>query len=345
MRIPINLTPIKFTPIKFTPIKFTPIILSFLLVGVGLPRVVQAAETTAPAKHRKFIFHYDVRLVDLPIGEKVRIWLPIASDNEHQSVKILSIEGPNRATIGVEKKYQNKVAYFEGVTSKSGEMNARVVYSVERSEVRGAHGVPQKLSEEQRALFISPNEKVPTTGKPLDLVKNTELPKEPEMIAKTLYDTVENHMKYDKSRPGYGTGDSVWACDSQFGNCTDFHSLFISLARSQKLPARFVIGFPLPEERGEGKIGGYHCWAYFHSEKNGWQPVDISEADKHPEMKEYYFRNLTENRVAFSTGRDITLTPPQASKPLNFFVYPHVEIDGKQVEKKHIELKFSYLDQ
>jgi transglutaminase-like putative cysteine protease len=170
------------------------------------------------------------------------------------------------------------------------------------------------------------------------------LPDSPLELGRTLYDRVDEHMKYDKSRPGYGNGDSVWACDRRTGNCTDFHSLFISLARAKGLPSRFEIGFPIPDERGNGKIGGYHCWAFFHAEAIGWVPIDISEADKHPELKTYYFGNLTENRVTFSQGRDVTLVPRQAGEPLNYFVYPYAETGGKPVEKSHVRTDFSWRD-
>ena len=136
----------------------------------------------------------------------------------------------------------------------------------------------------------------------------------------------------------------MWACDSKTGNCTDFHSVFISLARSQNIPAHFEIGFPLPPERGEGTIGGYHCWAKFFVEDHGWVPVDISEADKHPEMKEYYFGNLTENRIAFTKGRDINLEPKQDGDPLNYFIYPYVEVNGKPWPSEKISLEFKYKD-
>ena len=72
--------------------------------------------------------------------------------------------------------------------------------------------------------------------------------------------------------------------------------------------------------------------------------MDISEADKHPEMKEYYFGNLTEDRVTFSVGRDVDLQPKQAGPPLNFFVYPYVEVDGKPLPKEQIQLRFTYAD-
>jgi hypothetical protein len=59
-------------------------------------------------------------------------------------------------------------------------------------------------------------------------------------------------------------------------------------------------------------------------------------------MTEYYFGKLTENRVVMSTGRDITLIPPESGKPLNFFIYPYAEIDGKAYDK--VERKYYYED-
>ena len=34
--------------------------------------------------------------------------------------------------------------------------------------------------------------------------------------------------------------------------------------------------------------------------------------------------------MQLTTGRDLRLQPPQQGDPLNFFVYPYVEIDGKR---------------
>ncbi|WP_332910143.1 transglutaminase-like domain-containing protein [Algoriphagus boritolerans] len=64
----------------------------------------------------------------------------------------------------------------------------------------------------------------------------------------------------------FGRGDSNYACDSKTGNCTEFHSFFISLARSVNIPARFAIGASIPSDRNEGGIDGYHCWAEFYAD-------------------------------------------------------------------------------
>ncbi|MBL8829908.1 MAG: transglutaminase family protein, partial [Planctomycetaceae bacterium] len=108
------------------------------------------------------------------------------------------------------------------------------------------------------------------------------------------------------------------------------------------LPARFEIGFSLPTDKPAGPIAGYHCWAWFYANDRGWIPVDISEADKHPRLKEYYFGNLTADRVTFSVGRDLQLDPPAKHEPLNFMVYPHIEVGGEKLPATNIELQFAY---
>jgi transglutaminase-like putative cysteine protease len=151
-------------------------------------------------------------------------------------------------------------------------------------------------------------------------------------------------MKYDKPEGGaWGRGDAVWACDSKYGNCTDFHSVFIGACRDLKIPAKFEMGFPIPDKRGAGEVAGYHCWAKFLDEGSSkWVAVDISEADRHPKMKEYYFGNLTADRVTFTTGRDLELSPAPAAGPVNFLIYPYVEVDGKP-HTKFIK-RFKYAD-
>ena len=134
----------------------------------------------------------------------------------------------------------------------------------------------------------------------------------------------------------------LYACDAKKGNCTDFHSLFIAMARAQSIPSRFAIGFPLPPDKHTGEIAGYHCWAEFFEPTHGWVPIDISEAWKHPEKKDFFFGGHDANRVQFSMGRDIVLDPKQDGAPLNYFVYPYVEIGGK--EYPDVSLAFSFAD-
>ena len=320
----------------------------FFLLSVALGAAAGSSargETKQQPGVREFQFNYHAAVVDLPAGAKVRIWIPVPQDSDHQQIERQVIEGPGRLVINREPVYGNRIGYFQTVAPASGEVKVSAAYVVTRREVRGwDQQGPRRLTPQQQRRGLAGSTRVPLDGKPAALIADVAFPDDEVGVARTLYDLVERHMKYDKSRPGYGTGDAVWACDSRFGNCTDFHSLFMSLARMKGVAADFEIGFPLPAERGSGDIGGYHCWAHFFSPGRGWVPVDISEADKHPEKKQYFFGNLDENRVAFTRGRDLTLLPQAAAGPLNYFIYPHVEVAGAAWPKQKIQLQFRYVD-
>ncbi|HMF11647.1 MAG TPA: transglutaminase domain-containing protein [Gemmataceae bacterium] len=312
-----------------------------LLQTIVLASEPLAKERTTP-RSRTFSFTYSATVTDLEPGKKARIWLPIPPSNAEQDVKIESKDLPAEGKLGKEGQYGNEMIYVEAPASKDGTIPLAITYRVTRREARGE----VKPTEDEKLIgrFLQADGVVPIGGKSLDLIKDRKVPENQFAAARVFYDVVNSHMRYSKEGTGWGRGDSDWACDSKYGNCTDFHSMFISLARARKIPAKFEIGFPLPEKRGGGEIPGYHCWAWFKPEGKGWVPVDISEANKakSEKMTEYYFGNLTEDRVVFTTGRDIDLVPKQTGKPLNFFVYPYVEVDDKPYDK--VRRRFTFED-
>ena len=79
-----------------------------------------------------------------------------------------------------------------------------------------------------------------------------------------------------------------------------------------------------------------------HYDGKGWIPVDISEAWKHQERRDYFYGSHDVNRIQFSIGRDLRLNLLQDGKPLSYFVYPYVEVDGQ--EYPNVSLAFSFGD-
>lgn len=302
--------------------------------------VAGISPATCQEKSRHFEFGYAASVSDLAPGSLAKVWFPIPSNDAFQDVEIATMKIPSVLHINVGHQFGNQIGFFEAKVPQSGQIAFSMQYKVDRREAGNDN---QSIDDATRQRFLAANRMVPTDGKPTELIQNSKLDADPMKLGGQLYEIVEQYMAYDKSQPGYGNGDVLWACSSKTGNCTDFHSLFISLARNQGLPARFEIGFPLPDSTKQGTVKGYHCWAWFHT-KSAWVPVDISEADKHPELKDYYFGKLTPDRIAFSTGRDIELFPKSAAKKLNYFVYPHIEIDGKEIEKSQMKPEFSFAD-
>ena len=98
-----------------------------------------------------------------------------------------------------------------------------------------------------------------------------------------------------------------------------------------------------PLVRTEGKIGGYHCWVEFHLPETGWFPIDASEAFKDPARRDYFYGTHPGDRIHLTTGRDLELGEDQRGAPLNYFVYPYVEVDGEPWSGE-IERTFRYRD-
>jgi len=226
----------------------------------------------------------------------------------------------------------------------------RVETTVERQVVRHPAPAPGRraLSDRERrelALFLAPNRRVVVADEVLDPilaeVRQGAGSGDPAILARATYDWVVDNVEYKKVGSGWGNGDTFWACSERYGNCTDFHSLFISLARTEEIPARFEMGFPVPADRPAGEIGGYHCWVEFYLEGTGWFPIDASEAFKHPEKRELFYGTHPADRIHFTTGRDLRLGPSHRGKPLNYFIYPYVELEGRAWEGE-IEREFRY---
>ena len=300
---------------------------------------------------RHFTFHYAFTVKNLSPGKKVRIWIPAAQSDAYQEVRIVSVQGDLPLKKTTEPKYGNQIYYAETKSAKP-ELHFDVEYDVIRHErVALGQAVPHmvaasnssSLSAKEKQKDLQPDILVPVSGLPADLAAKVAQGKTDSLDkARAIYDYVFTIMRYDKTGTGWGHGDVLYACDAKKGNCTDFHSLFIAMARSQGIPARFEIGFPLPPDKHSAEIAGYHCWSDFWIDGRGWIPVDISEAWKHPEKRDYFFGSHDVNRVQFSLGRDLRLNPAQGGKPLNYFVYPYVEVDGQ--EFPNVALAFSFAD-
>ena len=302
---------------------------------------------------RSFRFTYSFTVKDIPAGTKrLRVWAPVPQTDQHQTVRVIAVKAPAKTQMTHEAEYGNQMMYVEMQNPTLDKAEFTIEYEITRREYARGDYVQLERKDKNKehkptvvaasmTRLIAPDTLIPIDGKIKALAVDVTGSQTGTIAkAKAAYDYFFTNMRYDKTGSGWGRGDAVWACDSKHGNCTDFHSPFIGVLRSDGIPARFDIGFPLPENKDKGDIAGYHCWAEFYSARIGWVPVDISEAWKAKEKENYFFGSVDANRVQFSTGRDITLSPKQDGAALNYFVYPYVEVDGKSYEK--LDKQFSF---
>ena len=221
----------------------------------------------------EFSFTYESIVPE--ITGPAKIWLPIAESDEFQTIDLISLDAPGNHKIIRDPKYDNSILYIELLPEHSGK-HITLQYNVVRQEK-----APYEENDDNLSQYLQPSALMPV-GDRFGILANEIIEEKhadsPLTKARALYDYVIENVRYAKQGV-YGTGDSNYACDSKSGNCTEFHSLFISLARSAGIPSRFAVGAAIPSSRNDGGVDGYHCWSEIYDEGKCW-PVDIIEADK-----------------------------------------------------------------
>lgn len=340
------------------------------LFGIGLAAIVLALVGSANGKKgteagvahsnelagkevRRFSFEYAVEIpTDLALETEsetragadrpIVIFLPIATDATGQRILDVSIDSEFEGRFENNSLHGNRYWSAELPARRTHSTSIVVRYEIERSIVRSGD---ERGSEERARPFLAANERV-VVGHPvltpiLEEIRANSQGADRAARARAIYDWIVDNVEYKKVGTGWGNGDTFWACSARSGNCTDFHSLFLSLARTEGIPARFQMGFPIPGDREEGTIDGYHCWVEFWLPDVGWIPIDASEAFKYPEKRELYYGTHPADRVQFTTGRDLKLGSRHLDRPLNYFIYPYLEISGKQMEIE-VRTRFRY---
>lgn len=304
-----------------------------------------AIGTKSTADVRLFDFNYSFAVQNIPDDtQSIKAWVPFPANNLYQKVVDYAVNSKYPYTILTELENGNRFIQFNlSKDLENNEVDPRIslTFRVERKSYNALDkGDDPYIATAGLDRYLSANRLVPVDGiiaeEAARVVGTTQ---DKLSQARLLYDYIVSSVTYDKSGDAWGRGDAIYACNARTGNCTDFHSLFMGEARSLGIPARFVMGFPLPEDKSEGDVLGYHCWAEFWIKGYGWIPIDASEAHKHPEKKEMLFGGLDNNRIQFTIGRDIRIPQSQA-KLANYAIYPYVEVDGQPFENVTWDFSF-----
>lgn len=319
-----------------------------LLLALAAEPAAATTETPAPAT-RSLAMTYEVRVPLAEGAEPIQLFLPVPTSDAQQVIANLKVDGPVAGSV-LDISGTNRVWHASlpaATTPATVVMTFDVTRHAERADLSAA--LPRALDDEERvehAAFLAASELVPVGDvealKPLLAdVRASRASEAPLDTARAIFDWVSTRMTYKKEGTGWGNGDTFWACSSLYGNCTDFHSVFLSLARTEGIPGAFEMGFPVPLDRPEGSIGGYHCWVRFWVPGTGWIPIDASEAAKNPAARESLFGAHPADRVRFTVGRDLRLGPAHRGPSLNYFIYPYAERGGVPWDED-LELSVSY---
>ena len=336
------------------------------LLAITLAGGVTAVSAASnPPRKATFEARHEVKVM-VPQGAKaVRVWLAMPQDDPIQTVRDFKVESPAAHRITTDSE-GNKTVYVEVTDPKEKEITLVETFVVERREQRSgvdaAKARPISESDQKRlAPYLAANEHVVINDEVRKLSQEiVGKEKNPVLGARKLYDWVLNNVDYwvkdPQNKKASPVGSTEYCLKTKTGNCTDFHSLWTSLARASGIPTRMVYGsFFKAELNGQDADQSYHCWPEFYAPGIGWVPHDVAVADifagdfkTTPENEklvrlttgdgyrggdkakiDYYFGNLDERRVTWSRGRDLTLSPKQEGGPVNAMAKAYVEVDGK----------------
>lgn len=312
-------------------------------------------------------------------GKDVQIWCVLPQDDPLQEVSGLEVTAPMSHEVTTDSE-GNKVLHLAGPVPAGGKFTVVTDFTVKRyrqmpSVDAATSGACTDADRRRLAKDLAGNTNVVLsdearrTAHDICAGETNEVKK-----ARRIYDWVLGNVDYWVKDPEHKkaspVGSSEYCMSNKTGNCTDFHSLYAALARSEGIPTRMVYGTLFkPELDGQDKDASYHCWIEFWAPGQGWVPLDVAVADifvgdfpttdanaekvrlttadgysgADPAKVEFYFGGLDERRVTFSSGRDITLSPPAAAGPVNHLPKAWVELDGKAVaEKSGWTRKFTY---
>ena len=301
----------------------------------------------APAKERRAAVTVDVKLNAPPGAHSVRLWIPYPMSDANQKVTDVSVSG-NFTASGVYREgvFGNAILYAEWNEAEVPRTLTCTFTATRKEAVTKAFPARElPVPREELRLYLASTRLGSTEGAAKEYAskitngKRTTLEK-----ARALYDWTVDNMYRDPDVKGCGLGEVDVLLHRPGGKCADIHSVFVTLARAAGIPAREIFGIRLPKGREGDMTKAQHCWAELHEPGYGWvvvDPADVRKAilekkitvEEAKPLREYYFGAVDENRIAFGTGRDLVLNPPQAGAPINYFMYPYAEADGKPLNE------------
>jgi transglutaminase-like putative cysteine protease len=347
--------------IRSFSISFFPCRKFLVLLLIACP-VIAASAMPAAAKERRAEVTYSVDLKAPADAKHVRLWLPYPMSDENQEITDVVVTGnPTASGVYKEGAFGNNALYAEWKDTR-GPRTLGYSFKVLRRE-RVTKDIPASELPFSRTEFrkeLAANRLADLQGPEKELAeKITGGKKTNREKAFAIYDWTVENMFRDPNTKGCGIGEVDTLVRTLGGKCGDIHSLYTALARVSGVPSREVWGIRIPSGKAGDMTKAQHCWAEWYSPGYGWvvvDPADVRKAilekkitlEQAKPLREYHFGAVDANRIAVGTGRDLVLNPPQAGEPLNYFMYPYAEADGKPLNEDlygfNLGYKITYRD-
>ncbi len=281
-------------------------------------------------------------------AKKVRLWFPYPVSSKYQDITDVKISGNfKKGGVYTEKKYGN-ILYYAEWDKNSPKKVLTFSFKAKRRYIKNYKYPSKELpwNKKDFKIYLEGAKLAPINSIVKDFVKKIIKGKKtiPEK-ARAIYMWVCKHTYRNPKTRGCGQGCLCKLLKDPGGKCADLSTIFVSLCRAAGIPAREIFGLRLGKKDSQNITKGYHCWAQFYIPGYGWYSVDPADvrkmmlieklswnSEKTKHYVKFYWNGIEPYRIKLSTGKDITLNPPQKNAPLNYFMYPYAEVDGKKID-------------
>lgn len=319
----------------------------FSLLILAFSHITAPDVQSAQLKERRAEVKYSVNLNAPAEAKHVRLWIPYPMSDENQEVSDVVIAG-NSTAWGVYKEgaFGNAALYAEWKNTKGPRTLAYTFKILRRERVtRDTPAVELPFSKSEFRKELAAPRLANLEGPVKELTEKIAADKTTNRDkAFEIYNWTVENMFRDPNTKGCGLGEVDTLIRTLGGKCADIHSVYTALARAVGVPSRELFGIRIPSGKEGDMTKAQHCWEEWYSPGYGWvvvDPADVRKAilekkitlEQAKPLREYYFGAVDESRIAFGTGRDLILNPPQVGEPLNYFMYPYAEADGKPLNE------------
>ncbi|HUW25097.1 MAG TPA: transglutaminase-like domain-containing protein [Gallionella sp.] len=279
-------------------------------------------------------------------SKDVRVWIPYPTSDNVQDISNVRIKG-NFSHSGIyrEKETGNLALYAEWITPTKDRAITLTFDATGRELIRRDFPAVESAIPVEIQEYLKSTRFIPTDGKIREIALSITNDKQKiSEKARAVYQWVVENTVRDPDVKGCGTGEVDKVLAKRGGKCADISSVFVSIARAAGVPAREVFGLRLGKKDEEDMTSGHHCWSEFYVPGYGWVPADSADVRKimlvnkldlkgAKDTVDYYFGGVEQYRIALARGgRGYYLNPRQNDGPLNYFMYPYAEVNGKSLE-------------
>lgn len=265
-------------------------------------------------KSNSKIFHikYEASFKSPTINNHIKIWIAKPLTSEYQKINSFSISHKPKKTY--KDNQGNEIIYFEFINSKNVKIEIKIEATlwIAKNIIKNNKITASKTYPKLAERFLKNEKFLEQSNKIKNFTLRITKDKKGLDIVKSIFDFIKENFKY--CYPVKNRGVKYLNLNKLTGDCGEYSSLFVTMCRILKIPAKNNTGFVIfPNSKRITE----HGWASIYVKQYGWLEMDTQYAslEKSTVAAKKYFAQRNDYRIIFSNGFNIPLKP---NIPKNF---------------------------